>query len=145
VTVSPPARAPKKSGSGVSALGRPPSEAQVRRLLGPARPAWDALLGVGQRRREWKRYSVKYDWVVRVHDGKRTLLWLRPVAGELHVTLILGGKAVAAGLASALPERLKSRLRAAPVYPEGRVVRVGLRSARGVPDVERLLALKLGS
>jgi len=82
---------------------------------------------------------------MRVHDGKRTLLWLHPTAGELRVTLILGGKAVAAGLAGALPERLKSRLRAAPVYPEGRAIRLGLRSARGVPDVERFLALKLGS
>jgi len=118
----------------------------VRRLLGPARPAWEALLGGGgRRRREWKRYSAKYDWVVRVHDGKRTLFWLRPVARQLHVTLILGGKAVAAGLAGGLPERLKARLRAAPVYPEGRAIRLGLRSARGVPDVERLLALKLGS
>jgi Protein of unknown function (DUF3788) len=114
----------------------------VRRLLGPARPAWDALLGNEKRRREWKRYGAKYDWVVRVHDGKRTLLWLRPAAGELRVTLVLGGKVAAAGLASALPERLKARLRAAPVYPEGRAIRLGLRSARGVPDVERLLALK---
>jgi len=139
-----PATATRTRGT-TTDLGRPPSDAQVRRLLGPALPAWEALLATeGNRRREWKRYSPKADWVIRLHQGKRTVLWARPVAGKLHVTVIVGEKAVAAGLAGALPQRLKTRLRSAKVYPEGRAVRLGLRSAAGVADVERLVALKLG-
>lgn len=134
----------KGRAAAVPAPGRPPSDARVHRLLGSARPAWEALVGGGAKRgREWKRYGARSDWVVRVREGRRTVLWLRPAPGELRATVILGEKTVAAGLASALPERLKARLRAAPVYPEGRAIRLRLRSAAGARDVERLLALKL--
>lgn len=136
---------PSTVATGKRGAGGPPSDARVRRLLGPALPAWQALLEGGQgRHREWKRYGARADWVLRVYEGKRTILWARPVPGELRATVILGARAVAAGLAGPLPERLKKRLRAAPAYPEGRAVRFRLRSAAGVRDVERLVALKLG-
>jgi hypothetical protein len=136
---------PSAVATGRRGAGGPPSDARVRRLLGPALPAWRALIEGGEgRHHEWKRYGARADWVLRVHEGKRTILWARPVPGELRATVIVGGKAVAAGLAGPLPERLKKRLRAAPAYPEGRAVRFRLRSAAGVGDVERLVTLKLG-
>jgi hypothetical protein len=137
-----------RPGAGATATrraGRPPSDARVRRLLGSALPAWKALLQGGEaRHHEWKRYGARADWVLRVYEGKRTVLWARPIPGALRATVIVGERAVAAGLAGGLPERLKKRLRASPAYPEGRAVRFRLRSAAGVGDVERLVALKLG-
>jgi Protein of unknown function (DUF3788) len=142
VSAAPPSTAGATS---TRAAGRPPSDVQLRRLLGPALPAWDALVQGGEaRHHEWKRYGARTDWVLRVYEGKRTVLWARPVPGALHATVIVGAKAVVAGLAGGLPERLKKRLRASPAYPEGRAVRFRLRSAAGVGDVERLVALKLG-
>jgi hypothetical protein len=124
---------------------RPPSPAQVRRSLGPAFAAWEALLDPGRgRTTEWKRYSKKDPWSLRVFEGKRTVLWLRPLEGELRATVIVGGKAVAAGLAGRLSQRLKKDLREAPAYPEGRAVRLRMKSAARVRDVERLVDLKLG-
>jgi hypothetical protein len=139
------ARPTNAGATSTGGAGRPPSDAQVRRLLGPALPAWKALLEGGEdRRHEWKRYGARADWVLRVCEGKRTVLWARPIPSALRATVIVGERAVAAGLAGGLPERLKKRLRASPAYPEGRAVRFRLRSAAGVGDVERLVALKLG-
>jgi hypothetical protein len=60
----------------------PPTDAEVRRLLGPAVAAWDALLDPARKRTwEWKRYSRKDPWSVRVNEGKRTVLWLVPEFG----------------------------------------------------------------
>ena len=123
----------------------PPSDAQVRRALGPAAAAWDALLDPARKRtREWKRYRTQDPWSVRVNEGKRTVLWLVPEEGRLRVAVILGEKAVARGLAGPLSEKLKRELREAPAYPEGRVLRLRMKSASRVRDVERLVDLKVG-
>jgi hypothetical protein len=123
----------------------PPSPADVKRMLGPAFAAWEAILDPARgRTTEWKRYGVKHPWSLRVFEGKRTVLWVRPAEGELHATVIVGKKAVAAGLAGQLSERLKKALRDAPAYPEGRAIRFRLKSATRVRDVERLIDLKEG-
>jgi hypothetical protein len=72
----------------------------VRRLLGSALPAWQAFLEGGEGlHRAWKRSGARADWVLRVYEGERTVLWVRPTPGELRATVVVGAKAVAAGLA----------------------------------------------
>ena len=123
----------------------PPSEVRVRRLLGQAVVAWDAFLDPARKRTsEWKRYRPQDPWSLRVYEGQRTVLWLVPEAGLLRVAVILGEKAVAAGLAGSLPQKLKDELRKATPYPEGRLVRYRMRTAARVRDVERLVDLKVG-
>lgn len=123
----------------------PPTDAEARRALGPARAAWDALLAPERERTTvWKRYGKKAPWSLRVNEGKRTVLWLVPEDGVLRVAVILGEKAVAQGLAGPLSQRLKRELQEATAYPEGRVVRYRMKSAARVRDVERLVDLKVG-
>jgi hypothetical protein len=123
----------------------PPSAARVRRLLGPAASAWDALLDPARKRTtEWKRYRATDPWSLRVFEGKRTVLWLTPVEGLLRGAVIVGEKAVAQALSRPLPRRLERELREAPAYPEGRVVRFRMKSAARVRDIERLIDLKVG-
>jgi len=123
----------------------PPAEAAVRRALGPAVAAWNALLDPARNRtREWKRYGKKHPWSLRVNEGKRTVLWLVPEEGCLRVAVILGEKAVAQGLAGSLSQKLKRELRDATAYPEGRAVRYRMKSAARVRDVEKLIDLKMG-
>lgn len=124
---------------------KPPTTKDVSRTLGPAFAAWQALLDPSLgRTTEWKRYGKKNPWVLRIFEGKKTIFWLYPVKGELQVTLIVGEKKVKAGLAGALPKRLKDDLRRATSYPEGRAVRLRMRTAARAGDVERLVDLKLG-
>ena len=128
-----------------AAADRPPTDTRVRRSLGKAVDAWDAFLDpVRGRTREWKRYRPKDPWSLRVNEGKRTVLWLVPEEGVLRVAVILGEKAVAAGMAAGLSRRLERALREAPAYPEGRVVRFRMKSGARTGDVERLVDLKVG-
>jgi hypothetical protein len=123
----------------------PPPMSRMRRDLGPAVRALDALLDPERERTiEWKRYGAKQPWSLRVNEGKRTVLWLVPEEGWLRVGVVLGEKAVARGLAGPLSQRLKRELREAQKYPEGRALRYRMKSAARVPDVERLIDLKLG-
>jgi hypothetical protein len=131
--------------TGTSRPNTPPSHAQVRHALGPAVAAWDALLDPARKRtREWKVYGKNDPWSVRVNEGKRTVLWMVPEEGVLRVAVIVGEKAAANGLAGPLPKRLKRELREAAAHPEGRVVRIRMKSAARARDVERLVDLKLG-
>jgi hypothetical protein len=130
---------------GETRAASPPSDAQVRRSLGPAVAAWDAFLDPARKRtREWKAYGKNDPWSVRVNEGKRTVLWLVPQEGVLRIAVIVGEKAVARGLAGPLSQRLKRELRKAPAYPEGRVIRFRMKSGARVRDVERLIDLKVG-
>ena len=123
----------------------PPSPTAVKRSLGPAFAAWEALIDPARgRTTEWKRYRPQDPWSLRVFEGKRTVLWLVPGEGHLRVAVILGEKAVARGLVGPISKRLAQELRDAERYPEGRALRFRMKSAARVRDVERLVDLKVG-
>lgn len=72
---------------------------------------------------EWKFYSLKVGWSMRVTYGKRTVFWLSPRACCFEVLLILGAKAMAAARQGRMPQRAVKALGEARKYPE----RTGLR------------------
>jgi hypothetical protein len=122
----------------------PPTASDLPRLLGDAHEAFQALIArhegaVG----EWKRYSKQSPWVLKVSQGERTLFYARPEAGAVNVTVILGGRAVEAALAGRVSKRLHASIRAARAYPEGRPVRVVVKSIADLARVEELVAVKL--
>ena len=76
-----------------------PTEAEVAAVLGPAWSAWDQLLSdlarkQGVKDREWKCYSAKAGWSLRLKRKKRTIVWLAPCVGSFRAAFILGGKAL---------------------------------------------------
>lgn len=122
---------------------REPSEAALRERLGPAHAAWRTLLaslpGVEQ---EWKLYSAKAGWVLKLKEGDRTLLYAHPQDGEFRVIVVLGERAVQAALAARLSLRLREAIAAARPYVEGRSVPVVVRGPADLSDVESLLPFK---
>ena len=121
----------------------PPGESERARLSAAAERAFRALASPYPGTwAEWKRYGAKSGWVLKVGIGKRTLLYLRPHAGQLTATVVLGDRAVAAALASRLPEGLKGAIRAARRYVEGRPIPVVVKGPREVGHVMRLLDAK---
>lgn len=111
--------------------------------LGRARPLWDAWIAelaatYGAPITEWKAYSKKIPPALRVAKGKRTIVWLSVREGFFLAFYVLGEKAVAAA-----PAELAPLLADAPRYPEGRGVRVEVKSAAELPLLRRLTALKL--
>lgn len=124
-----------------------PSGAELSAALCTARAAWDQCLHDLQTanladRHEWHSYSVKAGWALRVLHGKRTIVWLSPLAGSFRVGFILGEKAVEAALAEPVNEALRQRIVDAKRYPEGRGVQLDLTEASQLADVVALARIK---
>lgn len=124
----------------------PPSDAEMAAVLGDAYPAFQALVNRdGKGTAEWRRYTRRSPWVLKVSEGKRTLFYARPESGSLTVTILLGGRAVDAALAGQVSRRLHASIRKAKVYPEGRPVSVVITKPSDLAKVEELVAVKVAA
>ena len=125
---------------------RPPSESELKEVLGDAYSAFQGLLTrAGPGAAEWRRYTDNSPWVLKVTQGKRSLFYARLDSGHLKVTVLLGSRAVEAALAGQVSKGLHGSIRKAKAYPEGRPVSVAIRKPSDFAKVEELIAAKVGS
>jgi predicted DNA-binding protein (MmcQ/YjbR family) len=130
-------------GRGAKARGQPPTDAELKRRLGAAHAAYRGLLASLPRlEQEWKLYSKKAGFTLRLKEGERTLLYVQPQDGDFRAVVVLGERAAKAALASRLPSRLRKAIEAARPYVEGRSVSVTVRGAPDLRDVGSLLSFK---
>jgi hypothetical protein len=127
-----------------------PTDTELTAALGSAKAAWDQLLVDLARElnvnfQEWKCYSPKWGWSLRVKRKARTIIWLSPSEGCFTVLFILGGKAMHAARQGKWPKRVVKAISEAPKYPEGTGVRLLVRSPRDVGTLKKLAALKLAN
>jgi hypothetical protein len=94
-------------------------------------------------RPEWKFYSKKYGWTLKVQHKKRTILYLTPLDGGFRIAFVFGDRAVAAVEESTVPETVKEQLRNARKYVEGRGLRIEVKSAKDVKTVKELIHIKM--
>ena len=125
-----------------------PTDVEIAAALGPARVVWDQLLaelsvGHGVNTHEWKSYSVKTGWALRVKRKARTVVWLEPSEGCFTVLFILGEMAMQAAGQTKLPQRIVKAMNEAPKYPEGTGVRLVVKTARDIGSLMKLAAIKL--
>jgi hypothetical protein len=85
-----------------------PTDADLSKALGLAKPIWDGLVTDiaaqhGVANQDWKSYSPKAGWALRLMRGRRTILWLAPFEGSFEVLFILGDKALSARAKVACP------------------------------------------
>jgi hypothetical protein len=124
-----------------------PSDADLAAVLGPAKPVWDTLIDALNAEgiidtREWKSYSRKAGWALRLARGKRTIVWLAPCNRQIRIAFILGDKALVAARQSGLPARVLALFDDAPRYPEGTGIRIHIRAARDLPSIRTLARIK---
>jgi hypothetical protein len=125
-----------------------PTATDVGGALGPAKGSWDRLLAdlaaeLGADVHEWKSYSPKAGWSLRVLRKKRTIVWLSPGNGCFEVVFILGGRAMEAARAAKLPKSVLQALETAPKYAEGTGVRLTVSSPRNLAVLKQLAAIKV--
>ncbi len=126
---------------------RKPTEEQLAAALGRAKAVWDQIVAdlarLGVTGQEWKSYSPKAGWALRLKQKKRTIVWLAPCRGKAHVAFILGDRALHAARATRLPARVTKALAASIRYPEGTGVRIETGSLRDVAAIRALAEVKI--
>lgn len=124
-----------------------PSDSDLGKALGRAKPLWDQLVAElasehDVTTQEWKSYSAKLGWSLRLKRGTRTIVWLAPCAGCFQVLFTFGEKALTAIRQTALPARVRRALDEAPKYPEGTGVRFQITTAKDIAAVKALAGIK---
>jgi len=125
-----------------------PSAGELGAALGAALPVWEKTLAMlsetfGLTEQEWHSYSAKSGWSLRVRKAKRNILYMSPCRDCFRVAFVLGPKAVSTARAGKAPARVLKLIDAGEQYPEGLGIRWEVNSARDVPAIEALTAIKL--
>jgi len=125
-----------------------PTEKELADALGKVYPIWKDLI-VDLRRdlkldgEEWKTYSIKAGWSLRLLQRKRNIIYLAPESGCFGASLILGDRAMTAAKSANLPARARDLLTNAKRYPEGTAVRIEVLRAKDVEVVKALAKIKV--
>ena len=127
-----------------------PSTEELAVALGTAKPVWDQLLAeldceLGVKIHEWKSYSPKAGWSLRVKRKARTIVWLGPREDSFIAAFILGDQAMRAARESKLPKRIGKLISDAPKYPEGTGLRILMKTPKDIAAVKALAAIKIAN
>jgi hypothetical protein len=96
--------------------------------------------------KEWKYYKAKnYGWSFRIKDKKRNIVYMNLRDGFFVAAFVFGDKGVEAVQDSKLPQSIKDELRNSKKYPEGRCIRLEVRSKADVANVKTLVDIKLSN
>ncbi len=92
---------------------------------------------------EWKSYSKKAGWTLRLLREERAIAYLSPCRDSFFVSFILGGRAVEAVRRSGLPRAVVKSIDRARRYVEGTGIRIEVKKVRDVETVKELAAIKI--
>ena len=125
-----------------------PTDDDLRRALGDKYSLWmeirDRVIHLyPDRAEEWNFPGKNYGWSFRIKDKKRAIIYLLPREGAFLAAFVFGGKAMEAILESDVSELIKSDLKAAKVYAEGRGIRIPVPDSAALEDIFRLTDIKL--
>lgn len=125
-----------------------PDDHQLKSQLGTTYSLWKSLVEYSfdkypKAMAEWNFPGEKYGWSFRVKDQKRAIIYLLPRERYFKVAFVFGQKATDAVLQSNVSPLIKSELKVAKVYAEGRGIRVEIRDEAAIKDVKELIDIKL--
>jgi len=126
-----------------------PTQAEISSALGQTADLWNDFVAwlaeQGVATQEWKSYSPKAGWALRVSRKKRNIVYLAPCAGCFRVSFVLGDRAVKAALQSDLPSIVSKAVKNAPKYPEGTGVRLIVKRPSDLSAIRKLALAKLAN
>ena len=94
---------------------------------------------------EWGYASKSTGWGLRLKGVKRTIMYMTPCEGYFLASFALGEKAVNAAHDIDLPASILDVIDSAKKYAEGRGVRLEVRTAEDVSNIEKLAMIKMAN
>jgi hypothetical protein len=127
---------------------RIPTDAELEAALGSSIGLWRSVVAALAREfdpvaEEWSFAGKAHGWSLRVGHRGRAIVYLAPLAGRFRASLALPERAMPAALDAPLPESVGRILSEAPVYPEGRAVRLEVGSPEDVASVLTLARIRM--
>jgi len=125
-----------------------PTESLLKKKIGPTYNLWQSirrftLEHYPNGKEEWYYPGVKYGWNFRIKDKKRAILYLLPRDQYFMAAFVFGEKATKEVLSSDVSDDIKAELKQARAYAEGRGIRINVTNRTILPDIEKLIMIKL--
>jgi len=125
-----------------------PNENDLEIALGITYNIWQHLSDFTKKQypdaiEEWNFSSEKFGWSFRLKDEKRVIIYLLPRDQYFKVAFVFGDKATDAILESTIVDSIKTEIKAAKKYAEGRGIRIDIKDQMLVADIEKLIAIKV--
>lgn len=94
---------------------------------------------------KWSYPGKKYGWSFSLKDKKRAIIYLTPSKGYFIIGLVFIQKATNDALSSGLSPKIKDIISTARVYAEGRGFRIDICDIGILPDIKRLIEVKISN
>ncbi len=125
-----------------------PTDADLKKAIGRNYSSWKVLADFTYQSypaatEGWSFSGDKYGWNFRISDKKRALIYLLPRDGFFKVAFVFGQKATDEIVSSAIDETIKTELKNAKVYAEGRGIRIDVKNQSLLKDLKKLISIKV--
>jgi hypothetical protein len=94
---------------------------------------------------DWKFYSEKYGWTLKMLRKKRNLFFFTPLENYFRIVFVFGDKAVAVIEQSDLPKDMIETLKNVRKYAEGRGLPIEVKSDADVENIKKLVKIKINN
>jgi hypothetical protein len=88
-------------------------------------------------------YGKSFGWSLRIKDSKRVIVYMTPGDKNFLVSMVFGKKATEEAFASNISSKIISIIDSAKVFAEGRGFRIEIDSPELLPDIIKLIEIKL--
>lgn len=127
-----------------------PTEKDLTERLGTTWEFWIQLRNFiidkyPYRLEEWNYSGKKYGWSFRIKDKKRAIIYFLPRDNYFKVAFVFGQKASEKIIESDITTKIKKEIEQAPKYAEGRGIRIEIKNGILIPDIKKLIEIKLAN
>ena len=127
-----------------------PNDKLLKETLGKSYNLWVEIKKaikneIGIVSEEWKFYSAKSGWTMKMIFKKRNLFFFSPYQNYFLISFVFGKKGEELILNSNVDEKIKLELSKAVKYAEGKGAAVEVRSRKNVNDVIEMVRIKIST
>jgi len=125
-----------------------PDENDLQAALGATYPLWNDIKNFVHGNyngalEQWNHSGKNYGWGFRLKDKKRVIIYLTPCEGFFKASLVFGEKATNMALSKNISDETRAIIENAPVYAEGRGIRLDVLNDFHLDDIKILILVKL--